>query len=469
MYQGYIGREYQEIMDPQHNNIIKLDLRFPPLIIDFNKKQHYFILAKSGKGKSYTGGVLVEEIIQTMENYGSIIVDPMGIYSTLKHANTKVAEIERWNKMCYKPEVIPEGMKNVEIWIPEGDTKNCDNDMYDHAFSLKANQLSYGTLCYCFDLDPLDQMVNLFRKCQNQMNKSNPEYTLGMLKSAIASDGPELGFKQSTIEALNSRLDALSELGLISSKGIQLHEMIAEQRVVVFDLSLSSKYTAKIVVNFLAEALLSQRKIITKKLLKAQQNNSKIEIPNYIPPTLLVLDEAHNFIPNNPTLKCFIKEGRNVGCMMCAISQTPDLTPDVYNNITHLFVGQLIYDDDIQNVRAMMPIEKSAKDVRTQFRNLTSGCFYYYNMDEKTEKRIMIRARKTLHPASTELQDERKYLLSHFISDALEAQLYSILKENSPMPISKLSPDMRMIARQMAIANKLKIIDQEEQTVVQLT
>jgi len=207
---------------------------------------------------------------------------------------------------------------------------------------------------------------------------------------------------------------------------------VQDGRATVFDLSMSSNYTARILVNFFAEQLLLLRKQVTRLVTRAKVQETKIDKPEwYVPPTQLVIDEAHNYLPKNPILRKCIKEGRNCGLMVTAISQSPDLTRDVYANITNLFIGQLVYDDDILAVKAMLPFEKGPKEFRKQVKDLTPGSFLYYNIAEKRETCIRVRPRKTLHPASTELLDERRY----FNGESIPVQL-----ESPPKVDSQLAP-----------------------------
>ncbi|NLJ20822.1 MAG: ATP-binding protein [Bacteroidales bacterium] len=405
--EALIGREIiGQTFDTKKNKKLKLGSH---ITIDFTRKEHTMIIAKSGSGKSYLAGVIAEELIKTIDNYAVILLDPMGIFSTLSIANNG-PEVEAWNSEF--PDVEPKGLDNFEVWIPAGDIEHFDKDMYDKAFSLSCKDLSFSTLCFAFDMDPLEPMVNLFRKAQTNIAKQNPNYGLYSLKEYIKEHGKDLDFKEQTIEALCTRLDALQELKLITDYGSKFSEMVQRNKIVVFDLSMSSSYTARIIVNFFAEHLLSRRKVITKKLLKAQQDETKIEIEDYIPPTQLLIDEAHNFLKGNPMLEKFVKEGRNVGCMLTAISQSPDLNRHVYANIIHLFIGQLVFSDDIMVIRGMLPFEEKADEFRSEVKNLDVGCFLYYNIDRKIKKKMKVRPRETMHPASTELKDELNLIKS---------------------------------------------------------
>nr|MDO8114942.1 DUF87 domain-containing protein [Candidatus Sigynarchaeota archaeon] len=406
---AFIGRTFKPIYNKdQQLSRIELD-KYNVVCIDLSKKQHSFIISKSGGGKSYLAGVLVEEMIRLMENYAVVVVDPMGIFNTLKLANN-TQEVTKWNEQV-PGDVVAVGMDRCVIWVPSGDKEKFLQGTYDRVFALKASDFSYGTLCYAFDMDFLEPQVNLFRKCQAELRKERGQgYGLEQLIGHVREHGHELGFQVQTIEALITKLDALHELGIIDANAPEIHEMICEGNAAIFDVSQSSGYAAKVLVNFLAEKILSLRRQITRMVVQAKVDEQQIEKPGwYIPPVSLVIDEAHNYMQQNPVLKKCVKEGRNCGIMLTAISQSPDLTRDVYANITHLLVGPLIYDDDIAAVRAMLPIETSPKEFKQKIHKLTKGVFLYFNVDDKTEQLIKVRPRRTLHPAMTELDDERKY------------------------------------------------------------
>ncbi len=404
--QAYVGRTFKASYTGGKINKVTL---CDPVYIDYSKKQHTFIVSKSGGGKSYLAGVVAEELIRVMDNYCTILVDPMGIFSTLNMPNNSKAELDSWNEQL-RDDVAPGAVRKCTIYVPAGDVGNFLPGTYDKVFALRAPEFSFGTLCYAFDLDTLEPQVNLYRKCQALLLREQGTYTLDELVTFVRMHGSMLHFQVQTVEALVTKLEALAELGIIDNDAPEIHEMIRDKEVVVFDLSLSSGYVAKILVSFLAEKIFLLRRKITRMVTRAKVAENKIPWPAwYIPPIQLVIDEAHEYLPNNPSLRTVIKKGRNCGMMVTAISQSPDLTRDVYQNITHLFVGPMLYEDDIAAVRSMLPIEQSLKDFKNEVHLLVPGTFLYYNVDTKASLTIKIRPRKTLHPATTELDDERRY------------------------------------------------------------
>ncbi len=409
---AFIGREYNPVWDSDKREVkeYNLNLKQPPLYLDFNKKKHTAVFSKSGGGKSYLLRVLAEEAQRTIGNYAVVMIDPMGIFSTLLKPNTNKTELDAWNK--FAPEKVqPEAMKNFKVWVPAGDKNNFTKNMYHEVFSLKASELSSETLCFVFDLKYLGPQANLYRKACRKVAKQNGDYALSELIEYIRMHAEEdLHFKSNVIDALVMKLDALEELGIITPDGISLDRMIREGQVTVFDLSMSSAYTARLLVHFLAEKCLPIRVRIKKMVDQAQVDETLIDKPAwYIPPMQFIVDEARAYLPGSPALcECLVK-GRNCGLLVTAVSQSLNLDEDLYANLTHLFIGPLNFEADISAVRKMVPFAKSPAEFRNAIKELQTGCFMYFNTDTKLEKRIRIRPSHTLHPASSELLDERKY------------------------------------------------------------
>jgi hypothetical protein len=444
---AFIGREFQPVWDATKKRISKylINQTHEPLLIDLVQKEHAFIVSKSGGGKSYLAGVLAEEVISKTRDNAVVIIDPLGNFCTLKNPNINISELEDWNRQMLRPEVFARGF-NIEVWIPLGDVKYFEKTDYDRSFSLRASQFSVDCFCYVFDMDVLDPMANLFSDVTEQLNLDmKGDYDIHDLIALIKTEGETtFGFKSQTVDALVTRLNALRKLGIISKNGIDLSEMIKENKIVVFDLSMSSFYTSKIIVSFLAERILDRLKRVERLVRKAKIDHTMIPRPDYyIPPTRLIIDEAHNFMQNNLLLNKCIKEGRNVGLMLYCISQSMDLSKKLYSNISHLFVGPLNFEDDITNVRSMIPVGDNPKEFKAKIKSLTTGCFYYYDIDRKIEKLIRVRPRSSFHPASTELIDHNKIFIREDSEEDLIRKLMIFLTKVQNPTLNDIPPKLQ--------------------------
>jgi len=84
-----------------------------PLSINTNKSHAIFICGKRGAGKSYTMGVIAEELVQKARGIVPIIVDPIGVYWTMAKEND-LEDVMDWDTM-------PQGFP-VHLILP-GDPK----------------------------------------------------------------------------------------------------------------------------------------------------------------------------------------------------------------------------------------------------------------------------------------------------------------------------------------------------------
>ena len=131
----------------------------------------------------------------------------------------------------------------------------------------------------------------------------------------------------------------------------------------------------------------------------------------------MIIDEAHNFLVNSQSIRRLVKEGRNVGVVLTALSQSPDLDKNLFANINHLFVGQQNWDDNIDKIRRILPVTTKPSELKAKIKALPVGCFYYYDIQGREEKLIRIRPAETLHPASTKLEDESRWLVNDVDDD----------------------------------------------------
>ena len=105
----YLGKTYVKM-----GNTSSLSNR---ILMDVARSHVALIAGKRGSGKSYTLGVLAEEMstlpVEISKNIGVLIFDTMGIYWTMIHENEKEKELLRsWN---LEPKKTP-----VKIFVPFG-------------------------------------------------------------------------------------------------------------------------------------------------------------------------------------------------------------------------------------------------------------------------------------------------------------------------------------------------------------
>lgn len=436
--EAYVGRVVNMKEKVDKTYIPTLEEKFH---LDYSSFSHIGLFAKSGGGKSYAAGILIEESILAENNpFSTIIIDPLGNFSTMKIPN-KTGEIEAWNKRLNRNDMQPRGMnpQKLKVMIPAESASKFDKLMYDSIFSISAKNLTEDLLGYAFGFQPLDSQASLYRKMRKQIMEENKDgkFTLDDIITRIQLSE----YHPQTKEALVNKLEALKSLGLITEEAPEIYDLVKPNQAIIFNLSMSSQYTNRLIVNFFAKQLMEYRNLINSKInlakikLEMEEENWRQENDWYLPPVRLIIDEAHEFLRQNPVLKSYIKKGRNLGCVIGFISQSADLDTNAFANMSHLFIGPMRLSKDITALRALTATERSPENFKALVKQQSNGCFLYYNMNElNSEKRIQFRPRYSFHPASNKVEEEKKYLIlpetvpssAYVKSDAPELDLNEI-------------------------------------------
>jgi hypothetical protein len=181
-----------------------------------------------------------------------------------------------------------------------------------------------------------------------------------------------------------------------------------------------------VIVEFLVNKLYALRVMIFGQTQFAQMGNEVYMPADYIPPVQIIIDEAHNYIDDpRSAIITSVKEGRAIGLSITAISQETDLDKKFYKSLTHLWVGSQVFASEIQKIREMIPVR--SKITPAQFdemvNDLDVGCWIYFNIKNKKKPGpflCRVRPSKTLHLATTEVENERKYFVDGGVPVARE-------------------------------------------------
>ena len=252
-------------------------------------KKHISVMAKTGTGKSYLTGVIMEELAEN--RVPVVIIDPHGEYFTLQSANSKPSE----RKFMQRFEVEPRSYRNqVQIY---GFRMGKEIKLNSRLDAEEIMQIMPAKI-------PANQKVLLYsavKKLEGQ------EYSLTDVMDEIGKT------KSQSKWSLISSLEFLIKTNLFSTKPTTPEELVQDGKISIVDLKEARPEIQQMVVMKLAEELFSARK------------------RGKIPPFLFVLEEAHNFCPergfgevaSSKILRTIASEGRKFGMGLMAISQRP--------------------------------------------------------------------------------------------------------------------------------------------------
>ena len=227
--------------------------------IDLNKllTKHIAILARSGSGKSYCAGVLIEEILD--RNIPLVIIDPHAEYPTLKFSNKK--EEEKLKKFDLKPK---DYLKNIQEYTP-------DISINSEAQQLKlsVNNISPSSLMHLLPAKLSNMQTGLLYSSLQNIDKINFDDLI------ISLDTEETNAKYTLINLV----EQIKKLNIFSEIPTSLQELVQPGKASIINLKGISPEISEIVVYKLVNDLFEARKL------------------GNIPPFFLVLEEAQNFAP----------------------------------------------------------------------------------------------------------------------------------------------------------------------------
>ena len=329
---------YVGLLDGSENLKVYLD---PKLLIT----KHLAVLAKSGFGKSYFIGVLLEELIEN--NIPAVVIDPHGEYMSLRDPNRRQEEIKYMQGFDIKPKGY---RKETQIYCLE-------KNLMVGAKKLKFNgKLNHQEI---FDMLP-------FRLTSSQMNViysavqdiGKPEYTLDDLRKQV-----QISDSRSKWNVLQV-IDFLKLTGLFdSSNFIKTTDLVKKDTLSVLNLKGIEPDVQQLVVYKVVRDLFEARK------------------DNKIPFFLLVVEEAQNFCPErgfggeaicSQILRTVASEGRKFGMGLAVISQRPArIDKNVLSQCTTQLFLRITNPNDLRSI--MESVEGITSGLESQIKILPIG------------------------------------------------------------------------------------------------
>ena len=292
-------------------------------------QKHLAILALSGAGKSYLTSVLVEELLNRKpeEGLAIIIIDPHGEYASFADdpifsAKTKIF-----------------GSRDIRIGLP---------NLSHHNFAEFVPKLS-----------PVQarQLAKVLKGMRGQTKYS--------IREVIERLEKDESIKAATKDILVSTLLDMQETGVFGVTDFPRLEDLARQgEITVIDLSeTTSMKTKQIITTYIA-----------RKLFKFRRQG-------VIPPFLLILEEAHQFVPEGASreealsrgvLTTIAREGRKFHASLCLISQRPKrLSTTILSQCNTNIILRLTNPYDLKHVEETS--EGITRDVVRQISSLRVG------------------------------------------------------------------------------------------------
>jgi hypothetical protein len=305
------------------------------ILLDVARSHVVLVAGKRGSGKSYTLGVMAEELSslpkETGQNIASLIFDTMGIYWTMKYRNEKDRDLLRdWD---LKSKNLP-----VKIFVPYGkyDEYVQNGVPVDEKFALDVTELNPEDWILTFGLEMISPVSVLIERAINAL-KSEGKFGIGEIIERFESDEKAPEDIKNAAAAL---FEAARTWGVFSEKGdsaTKIRDLLNAGKTSVLDLSVYNSVGAfnvrALVISLLSRKIFNERMNARKK----EEIESIGKGANYLsstdkkdtPIVWLFIDEAHEFLPKEgktvatDALVQLLREGRQPGVSLVLATQQP--------------------------------------------------------------------------------------------------------------------------------------------------
>jgi DNA helicase HerA-like ATPase len=333
-------------------------------------QKHCSILAKTGAGKSYTGGVILEELLD--KNVPLLIIDPHGEYSALKFPNDdKPASFERYG-------ITPKGYATqVTVYTP---ANKLLNPAADALFRLNGINLGIKEFTQLFSEDRSQNETGILYEAVSKLKAEKEKYTIDDIIFEVGQNKSKVKWN------VINKLETLRETGLLSDKATTINELVQEGRASIIDMKGVNPDLQAMIVSKLCTDIFEARKL------------------NTIPPCMLVLEEAHNFCPekgfdrtvSSDILRTIASEGRKFGLGLMVVSQRPArVDKNILSQCNTQIIMKVTNPNDLKAISK--GLEGISSDVEEDIKRLSPGVAMIVSTYIERPILVDIRTRKSKH------------------------------------------------------------------------
>lgn len=351
-----------------------------PVVLDVKEmvSTHLAILAGTGSGKSYTAGVLIEELLLPKNRAAVLIFDPHGEYHTL-------AEMQSHPKFFGEDGYRPK----VKVLSPQ-------------EIKIRVSSLNFFDILTLLP-ETTDRQKSFLEKAFRKTTQFNPlRWTIQDLIDAVnEADSAEDGSQGSSAAALEWKLEQIDRSPYFDNlQHLAPKDLFEPGQVTILQMHEISQEEQQVI----AAAILRQANY-------ARINTHKGKIQpgdeNYLPyPVFILLEEAHRFAPAHEPSRCkqvlrtILSEGRKFGLGVGLITQRPGkLDSDILSQCMSQFLMRIVNPADQENLRHS--VEAAGRDLLQELPALSKGQVIISGVCVNTPVLCKVRKRYTQHGGET--------------------------------------------------------------------
>ncbi|WP_456330007.1 helicase HerA domain-containing protein [Archaeoglobus sp.] len=341
-------------------------------------QKHVCILAKTGSGKSYTAGVIIEELLD--QNVPLLVIDPHGEYHSMRYPNDSVD-----GDFGIKPKGYED---QIRILVPP---ISPFADRADGLLVLDGVNLTAEEIIELTGLKNPTAQALLYQALKELKDE---DYTIKDIMDEVES------IKHNGKWTLLGALAKVEESGLFGEKPTDLKQLLQRGKATIIDLRGVDPAYQDLIVSRVCTKLFELRK------------RGEVE------PGMIVIEEAHNFIPergfdravSTGILRTIASEGRKFGLGLMVISQRPArVDKNVISQCNTQIILRVTNPNDINAIKN--GVEGITAEMVEEIKRLPPGHAMIVSPELERPVIVRVRSRKSKHGEAvsiTKPKEEKK-------------------------------------------------------------
>lgn len=351
----YLGKGYVTM-----GNYTSLSNR---ILMDISRSHVVLVAGKRGSGKSYSLGVIAEELAalpsDIAPNIATLIFDTMGIFWTMKYKNEKDRIL--LDEAKQESRQLP-----VRVFIPHGKAAEYSARQipFDEPFALKASELAVEDWLSTFNLSMTSPEGVLLTSTITQLKDAHATFTIADIQKTLQHT---TGEARSIVHAL---FEAAASWGIFATAGgTEITDLVKGGATTVLDLSAYSSIGAfnvrALLIGLISRKLFEQRMSARKKeelnAVHHGQDYLSYTSTRDMPLIWLFVDEAQEFLPRDAktpateALVQLLREGRQPGISLVLATQQPGkIHTDVMTQSDIVISHRVTSEQDVKALNEIM-------------------------------------------------------------------------------------------------------------------
>ena len=327
---------------PEKRILIGKILTHPEFVpVHFNPEdlaRHMLVVATTGGGKSYTLGVIIEEVLEfakkESEDYAILIFDVHNEYGGLLLPNDDEKQIEELKRYNYEPKGYAD-----QIFIFD----------WEYNPPILSDVFTPDRLMFLYQMKELRYGLTL-KSLMKDMKQADLETLIALVETS--------DLHKETKRALTSRMKSLKESGLVGKNAIDIKSILKPGYATIF--RLANVPMGEIGLRFFIADIL-------KALYEAYKRREILFR------TIIVIDEAHLFAPRkgkqDPVKEMVVRiarEGRKYGLWLILATQgSRDLSTEILIN-TGTVLALKMQREDVNELSRIFDVPKGVAESLTR-------------------------------------------------------------------------------------------------------